>query len=114
MSILEDDVADHGLRMTTAELDRLCSDEQLQPITYNHYYADNVSRMPDKKACRGRPTCTRLRQKVDTALVDCERIVPAQPLLTAAIPPRGLGRRRFMVLMPLVVCVAGSRPSFQF
>jgi hypothetical protein len=40
VSMLEDDVADHGLRMTTAELDRLCSDEQLQPITYNHYYAD--------------------------------------------------------------------------
>lgn len=24
------------------ELDRLCHDEQLQPITYNHYYTDNI------------------------------------------------------------------------
>ncbi len=31
-------------RMHTAqeELDRLCRDEQLQPITYNHYYTDNI------------------------------------------------------------------------
>ena len=27
-----------------AELDRLCDDERQQPITYNHYYTDNVQK----------------------------------------------------------------------
>lgn len=30
------------LQAAKAELERICRDEQLQPITYNHYYTDNI------------------------------------------------------------------------
>jgi hypothetical protein len=31
-----------NVQMAIKELENLCSDERLQPITYNHYYTDNV------------------------------------------------------------------------
>lgn len=33
-----------NLQKAMDELDRLCRDERFQPITYNHYYTDNVQK----------------------------------------------------------------------
>ena len=45
-----------NLGAAAEELDRLCRDERLQPITYNHYYTDNVqnARQGDLKKMIGK------------------------------------------------------------
>jgi hypothetical protein len=37
------DLLDESMRQASDELDELCNDKSQQPITYNHYYTDNIA-----------------------------------------------------------------------
>ena len=37
------DLLDESRQQASAELDKLCIDKSQQPITYNHYYTDNIA-----------------------------------------------------------------------
>lgn len=37
------DLLDDSMQQASEELDKLCSDKAQQPITYNHYYTDNIA-----------------------------------------------------------------------
>ena len=41
-----------NLDAALAELQRLCDDEKMQPITYNHYYTDNIQKSRQDNARR--------------------------------------------------------------
>ena len=37
------DLLDESMQQANEELDKLCDDKSQQPITYNHYYTDNIA-----------------------------------------------------------------------